>query len=68
MVEPFARLVAERKLLSYRHNGFWLAMDTFKDKMIFDHMYEQGTAPWQVWKARGNVAEDDRHAFGGDGR
>jgi hypothetical protein len=32
-------------------------MDTFKDKMTFDHMYEKGIAPWEVWKARSNVAE-----------
>lgn len=47
--EPFQRLIEERKLLGYRHDGFWCAMDTFKDKKNFDEMYETGQTPWQVW-------------------
>lgn len=68
VVEPFARLAAERKLLSYRHDGFWLAMDTFKDKMTFDHMYEKGIAPWEVWKPGRNVADNNPYVYSGDGR
>lgn len=51
VVEPFGRLVAERKLLCHPYEGFWLSMDTFKDKMAFDRMYEQGVAPWELWRA-----------------
>jgi glucose-1-phosphate cytidylyltransferase len=48
--EPFRRLVAERKLQTYRHKGFWQAMDTFKDKINYDRMEAQGRCPWAVWK------------------
>ena len=48
--EPFCRLVDEQQLLSYRHHGFWAAMDTFKDKIMFDRMDGQGDRPWQVWE------------------
>ena len=48
--EPFLRLVEQRKLLGYRHDGFWCAMDTFKDKITLDRMWARGNRPWQVWK------------------
>jgi len=48
--QPFARLAEARKLFCYPHDGFWKCMDTFKDKMTFDRMYEQGIAPWEVWR------------------
>lgn len=48
--EPFARLIAERKLHSYQYDGFWGCMDTFKEKEILDEMFATGRAPWEVWK------------------
>lgn len=48
--EPFSRLVAARKLLAYGHNGFWLPMDTAKDKSKLDELVASGRPPWYVWK------------------
>ena len=50
VVEPFARLIAERKLITHRWNGFWQAMDTFKDKISFDRMEARGECPWMIWR------------------
>jgi glucose-1-phosphate cytidylyltransferase len=47
--QPFARLAAARKLGVYRHEGFWKAMDTLKDKIEFDRMAARGESPWMVW-------------------
>jgi glucose-1-phosphate cytidylyltransferase len=47
--EPFQRLVEQAQLLAYKYDGFWAAMDTFKDKQSLDHLYAEGKAPWQVW-------------------
>jgi len=47
--EPFHRLLAERKLLSYKYRGFWKPMDTYKDKKEFDGMSDANNRPWQVW-------------------
>ena len=47
--EPFQRLVAKKKLLAFKYDGFWAAMDTFKDKQMLDDIYASGRAPWQVW-------------------
>lgn len=48
--QPFERLIADRKLWSKRHYGFWAAMDTFKDKIGFDRMEAKGQCPWMVWR------------------
>jgi glucose-1-phosphate cytidylyltransferase len=49
VLAPFSRLIKEDRLLGYKYPGFWMAMETFKDKMILDEMYEKEEAPWQVW-------------------
>ena len=50
VMEPFKRLVDEGKLHTYRYDGFWQCMDTFKDKKRLDDLIERDEAPWQVWK------------------
>jgi glucose-1-phosphate cytidylyltransferase len=47
--KPFQRLVEQGQLLAYKYDGFWGAMDTFKDKQMLDDIYATGRAPWQVW-------------------
>ena len=54
--EPFHRLVEEGLLAGYRHDGFWLPMDTFKDKQLLEDMYSRGVAPWEVWKNGGQLS------------
>ena len=49
---PFRRLAAAQRLLTYAHDGFWAAMDTFKDRQLLEDMYSRGEVPWEVWKAR----------------
>ncbi len=49
VLEPFARLIAERRLFAYKYSGFWAAMDTFKDKIRLDRMEARGDCPWMVW-------------------
>jgi glucose-1-phosphate cytidylyltransferase len=48
--EPFQRLVANDELLAYRYDGFWQAMDTFKDRQGLEQLYADGKAPWELWK------------------
>jgi glucose-1-phosphate cytidylyltransferase len=50
VVEPFKRLIAEKRLLGFRYDQFW-CMDTFKEHQELTDMYNSGSAPWQVWKA-----------------
>jgi len=48
--EPFTRLIAEKKLRTLRYDGFWAAMDTFKEREILEDMASDGHGPWEVWK------------------
>jgi len=48
--EPFAKLIAQRRLMAHRYGGFWQAMDTFKDRQALEERYQRGDTPWQVWK------------------
>lgn len=50
--EPFYRLIANNQLVSYKYDGFWAGMDTFKDKEMLEELYNHGHAPWEVWKQR----------------
>ena len=43
--EPFDRIMDLGRLSAYRHNGFWVPMDTIKDKQALDEMYQTGDAP-----------------------
>ncbi len=52
VVEPFDRLIKQKRLNSYKHKGFWRAMDTFKDKMYLDDLQKKGSTPWTVWNER----------------
>jgi glucose-1-phosphate cytidylyltransferase len=48
--QPFQRLVKKDLLMAQKHRGFWMAMDTFKDKQILDGMIARNNMPWEVWK------------------
>jgi glucose-1-phosphate cytidylyltransferase len=48
--EPFERLIQEQRLCAYKYEGFWGAMDTFKEKQRLDDMHARGNTPWEVWK------------------
>jgi glucose-1-phosphate cytidylyltransferase len=48
--EGFERLIRADRLMAHRHEGFWLPMDTFKEKQALDELVARGETPWQVWK------------------
>lgn len=50
VVEPFRRLIDERRLWANKYFGYWAAMDTFKDKISFDRLEAGGKCPWKVWQ------------------
>jgi glucose-1-phosphate cytidylyltransferase len=47
--EPLETLAAEGKLAAYRHKAFWQPMDTLRDKIYLEDLYESGKAPWVQW-------------------
>jgi glucose-1-phosphate cytidylyltransferase len=47
--EPLERLAAERGLSAYRHEGFWHAMDTLRDRNTLQQLWDAGQPPWKTW-------------------
>jgi len=48
--EPLARLAAEGQLASYRHESFWYAMDTVRDRNHLESLWQTGAPPWKLWE------------------
>lgn len=51
--EPLERLASDGELRGYRHQGFWDCMDTYKDAVLLNDLWEAGDAPWQIWERDG---------------
>ncbi|MFZ1936945.1 MAG: glucose-1-phosphate cytidylyltransferase [Thermoguttaceae bacterium] len=47
--EPLERLAAEGQMVAYRHEGFFFAMDTYREYESLNRMWDSGQAPWKVW-------------------
>jgi len=47
--EPMRRIVAEKQLVAYRHDGFWQPMDTYTEYALLNRLWNDGQAPWKIW-------------------
>jgi glucose-1-phosphate cytidylyltransferase len=47
--EPIHRLVEKKQLAAYRHEGFFMGMDSMRDKTVLEDLWRSGRAPWRVW-------------------
>lgn len=50
--DTFGRLVKDRNLVAYKHNGFWECMDTYKDNLRLNELWLNNNAPWALWKGK----------------
>ncbi|MGB9023711.1 MAG: sugar phosphate nucleotidyltransferase [Candidatus Bathyarchaeia archaeon] len=48
--EPFRRLIKKQELVAYDYDGFWMTMDTFKDKQRLDDLASSDKACWELWE------------------
>ncbi len=48
--DPIERLAEEGNLAAFHHEGFWQPMDTLRDKLHLEELWQSGKAPWRVWK------------------
>ena len=46
---PLENLAKEKELFAYKHHGFWRPMDTLRDKIVLNEMWEKGEASWKTW-------------------
>lgn len=47
--DPLERLAQEGDLAAFPHHGFWQPMDTLRDKVHLEELWQSGKAPWKVW-------------------
>ena len=46
---PLSELASDGELLAYYHHGFWQPMDTLREKVLLNKLWDEGKAPWKVW-------------------
>ena len=46
---PIETLARTGELMAWRHDGFWGAMDTLRDKTVLEALWDRGEAPWKRW-------------------
>ncbi|MCP9916652.1 glucose-1-phosphate cytidylyltransferase [Cyanobium sp. ATX 6F1] len=47
--EPLRSLAKDGQLAAYKHTGFWQPMDTLRDRVNLEELWESRHAPWKVW-------------------
>src|SRR5436309_1271815 len=63
--DPLERVAAEGRLGAFRHHGFWDCMDTYKDAIVLNDLWESGEAPWRLWREGSASAVGSRTNPGG---
>jgi len=54
--EPLERLAREGELMAYRHDGFFYAMDTYREYQHLNELWASGQTPWKVWPDEESLA------------
>ncbi len=52
--EPLERLAREGELMAYRHDGFFFAMDTYREYQHLNELWASEKTPWKVWSDAGD--------------
>jgi glucose-1-phosphate cytidylyltransferase len=47
--EPLERLARDGQLMAFKHTSFWQCMDTLRDKILLQQLWDSEEAPWKVW-------------------
>ena len=47
--DPLENIARDKKMFAYKHEGFWKPMDTLRDKMDLEEIWNQHNAPWKIW-------------------
>jgi len=46
---PLTSLAKENELVAFKHHGFWQPMDTLREKVLLNDLWNSSKAPWKVW-------------------
>lgn len=48
--EPLRKLASEGEIGAHKHFGFWQPMDTYRESLLLNNLWDTGLAPWKNWK------------------
>jgi len=49
-LDPLENLAKSGNLAAFKHDEFWMAMDTLRDKNVLEDWWNKGNAPWKIWQ------------------
>lgn len=47
--KTFSRLISCSQLMAFKHKGFWQSMDTYREVLFLNELWDTGKAPWKIW-------------------
>ena len=47
--EPLQKLARDGELAVFPHEGFWMGMDTYRDYLALNELWQSGDPPWKLW-------------------
>jgi glucose-1-phosphate cytidylyltransferase len=48
--EPLRKLSSQSEIGAYKHSGFWQPMDTYRESLLLNNLWDTGVAPWKNWR------------------
>jgi len=47
--EPLHNLAKDGEIAAFKHEGFWQPMDTYRESVMLNELWDRGAAPWKIW-------------------
>jgi glucose-1-phosphate cytidylyltransferase len=47
--EPLYNLAKDGEIAAFKHEGFWQPMDTYRESVMLNELWDSGSAPWKIW-------------------
>lgn len=47
--EPMQKILEQKQMHAFKHSGFWKPMDTLRDNVELNNLWDANKAPWKVW-------------------
>ncbi|MBN2108344.1 MAG: glucose-1-phosphate cytidylyltransferase [Deltaproteobacteria bacterium] len=47
--ELMEKISAEKQMMAFKHSGFWIGMDTYREYEMLNQMWDNNKAPWKIW-------------------
>jgi glucose-1-phosphate cytidylyltransferase len=57
--EPLENLARDGELMAYRHTSFWQCMDTMRDKVLLESLWQKENPPWKVWESEKQIGRSE---------